>query len=72
MSRPKPRSIPERLLALREALGEPGEPLSKQQLAVRLGTTWWNIHRWENGVRPIQAHVERIEALERQIAEGES
>ena len=72
MTRPKARSIPERLLALREALGEPGEPLSKQQLAVRLGTTWWNIHRWENGVRPIQAYLERIEALERQIAAGES
>jgi len=70
MSRPKARSIPERLLALREALGEPGEPLSKQQLAVRLGTTWWNIHRWEKGTRPIQAHLDRITALERQVAKA--
>ena len=72
MSRPKPFGIPERLFALQEALGEGGVPASKQRLAVRLGTTWWNVHRWENGVQPIQAHLERIEALERQIAEGES
>ena len=70
MSRPKPFGIPKRLLALREALGEGGVPASKQRLALRLGTTWQNVHRWEKGTRPIQAHIDRIAALERQVARG--
>ena len=56
---------PERIKALRERLGG----ISQQELANRLGVSLQSVHRWETGKKaPIKPYVEKIEALERQLA----
>lgn len=55
---------PERLKALREALG-----MTQVELAHQLGVSPGSVHRWETGKKgPIKPYLEKIEALERRAA----